>query len=90
MVKGNTRQVIVVKSPDTRLFEQAIFLLKEDAIEKSGVTARDLMEEARIAADNYMTQQAPPCQKHHIPSIIWAMIGAACVGFIWLTSSLLL
>ena len=38
MVRGNTRQVIVVKSPDGKLFEQAFFLLREDALEHSGVT----------------------------------------------------
>ena len=31
MVKGVTRQVIVVKSPDPKLFEQAIFIMREDA-----------------------------------------------------------
>ena len=31
MVKGISRQVIVVHSPDPKLFEQAIFILKEDA-----------------------------------------------------------
>ena len=43
MVKGNTRQVIVVKSPDPKLFDQAIFLLKEDALEKDGVGERELL-----------------------------------------------
>ena len=33
MVKGVTRQVVVVKSPDPKLFEQAIFLLREEALE---------------------------------------------------------
>ena len=31
MVKGVSRQVIVVKSPDPQLFEQAIFILRADA-----------------------------------------------------------
>ena len=31
MVKGINRQVIVVRSPDPSLFEQAIFLLRPDA-----------------------------------------------------------
>ena len=29
MVKGITRQVILVKSPDPKLFEEAIFIVKE-------------------------------------------------------------
>ena len=32
MVKGISRQVIVVRSPDPKLFEQAIFILREDAL----------------------------------------------------------
>lgn len=32
MVKGITRQVILVKSPDPRLFEEAIFIVKEEAL----------------------------------------------------------
>ena len=31
MVKGITRQVILVKSPDPKLFEEAIFIVKEEA-----------------------------------------------------------
>ena len=32
MVKGISRQVIVVQSPEPKIFEQAIFILKEDAL----------------------------------------------------------
>ena len=37
MVKGISRRVIVVRSPDPRFFEQAIFLMKEDAFHNSTV-----------------------------------------------------
>ena len=36
MVKGITRQVIFVKSPDPRLFEEAIFIVKEEALAREG------------------------------------------------------
>ena len=32
MVKGISRQVIVVQSPEPKMFEQAIFILKDEAI----------------------------------------------------------
>ena len=32
MVKGVARRVVVVKSPDPKQFEQAIFLLREEAL----------------------------------------------------------
>ena len=40
MVKGVSRQVIVVHSPDKELFDQAIFILKDEAVEKGKKVAR--------------------------------------------------
>ena len=40
MVKGTSRRVIVVDSPDTELFEQAIFIVRNDAMNRNGVTAQ--------------------------------------------------
>ena len=39
MVKGISRRVVVVDSPDRRFFEQAIFIVRNDAAGE-GVTAR--------------------------------------------------
>lgn len=36
MVKGITRQVILVKSPDPKLFDEAIFIVKEEALARRG------------------------------------------------------
>ena len=46
MVKGISRRVVVVDSPDQRFFEQAIFIVRNDAV-GGGVTAGELVEEAR-------------------------------------------
>ena len=54
MVKGITRQVILVKSPDPRLFEEAIFIVKEEALAREGVSADKVLREARQAADGYL------------------------------------
>ena len=51
MVKGITRQVILVKSPDPRLFEEAIFIVKEEALAREGASADKVLREARQAAD---------------------------------------
>ena len=48
MVKGISRQVIVVKSPDPELFEQAIFILKDSAV-RQGVTDQMLLKQAKQA-----------------------------------------
>ncbi len=89
MVKGNTRQVIVVKAPDTKLFEQAIFLLREDALEKNGVGERELLEEARRVADGYAAQRITPKRRRKLTPICWSAIGALPVGLAWCLSYLL-
>lgn len=85
MVKGIARQVLVVKAPDTRLFEQAIFLLKEDAMERHGVSEQALLEEARRAADSYLLRKTRRYRKRILP-FAWASAGAALTGFVWLVS----
>lgn len=54
VVKGTAKRVIVVKSPDKRVFEEAIFIVREDYMRTSGITQSKLMEEARAAAGGYL------------------------------------
>ena len=49
MVKGINRQVIVVRPPDQKLFEQAIFLLRPDAQDSCNVTQDELLRQAQQA-----------------------------------------
>lgn len=88
MVKGNTRQVVVVKSPDPKMFEQAIFLLREDALEKHGVGERELLEEARRVANGFVLHNAPTKKRRRLPPLGWAAIGAAPVSLAWLLTQL--
>ena len=46
LVKGTSRRVIVVDSPDPKLFEQAIFIVKNEAFTKEGVTSQQVLGEA--------------------------------------------
>ena len=46
MVKGISRQVILVPSPDPKLFEQAIFILNDEAVKK-GIAEDTLLKEAK-------------------------------------------
>lgn len=55
MVKGINRQVIVVRPPDQKLFEQAIFLLRPDAQDSCNVTQDELLRQAQQAAKGYST-----------------------------------
>ena len=82
MVKGVSRQVILVRPPDPKLFEQAIFILRSDA-PAEGVTDEMLLQEAKLAA-------ASPVQKKLLGmGPVWACGGAVCTGIIWLLTSLL-
>ena len=88
MVRGNTRQIVVVKSPDGKLFEQAFFLLREDALERHGVTERELLEEARRVADGYVAKAARE-RRSRLPAPLLAALGAAPVALAWLLTALL-
>ena len=84
MVKGISRQVIVVQSPEPKLFEQAIFILKEDAQE---VTDEQLLKEA-----NRALHSASPDGKHAKllrSGPVWACGGAVLTGLAWLLSVIL-
>ena len=56
MVKGVARRIVVVRAPEQRLFEEAIFILREDAM-KSGVTAEDVVAQACSAASRYLREE---------------------------------
>ena len=47
MVKGTSRQVIVVHTPEEKLFEQAIFILKDNAVREGGISNEALLREAK-------------------------------------------
>ena len=82
MVKGVTRRVILVDSPDRQRFEKAIFILKDGDSE----SAEDLLLQARVIASETMgggrrTRQRPPW--------LWLLAGAAFTGAVWAFVSLI-
>ena len=54
VVKGISKRVIVVKSPDPKVFEQAIFIIREDFAGQSGISEKDVLRQARAAAEGYL------------------------------------
>lgn len=54
MVKVLSRKVIVVKSPDPKIFEQAIFIVKDDYLLTRGIDQKELMRQAGEAASGYV------------------------------------
>lgn len=81
MVKGTSRQVIVVHAPEEKLFDQAIFILRDNAVVEGGVSDEALLREAK----RYL--EVPGKRKakwlHNGP--LW---GAAGAGLAWLLTLL--
>lgn len=73
MVKGISRQVILVHPSETDLFEQAIFILKDNS---SGVTDEMLLREAKRILNN------PKKRVFYGP--VWAFGGALLTAIAWL------
>lgn len=74
MVKGISRQVILVHSPETQLFEQAIFILKDN---QKGITDEMLLKEAKQIISSSGKRKS-------LNGPIWACAGALLTGVIWL------
>lgn len=81
MVKGITRQVLVVQSPDKKLFDQAIFILNDHA---PVVTEEELLKQAQQLVN---ADRKKPKLWHY--GIFWSAIGATATGIMWLLSILL-
>ena len=75
MVKGISRQVILIHSPEPKLFEQAIFILREDA---EPVTDEALMKEA-----NRLIREGGGKKRRHFLGPLWAAGGALLPGAVW-------
>ena len=85
MVKGISRQVIVVHSPDPKLFDQAIFILKDEAVGQ-GITDEALLKEAQ-----QVIRGGAPGRKRglFLYGPVWACGGALATALLWLMTTLL-
>ena len=83
MVKGISRQVIVVHSPDPKLFEQAIFILKDG---QKGVSDEALLNEAWRLINAPRTSRRT---RFSLAGATWACGGALLTSLLWLAATLL-
>ena len=88
-MKGISRRVVVVDSPDQRYFEQAIFIVRNDAAGE-GVTAQALVEEARRVARNYAGGDHGRFSRawRELTPAVYTLIGAGGIGLVWMLASL--
>ena len=85
MVKGISRQVIVVHAPEPELFEQAIFILKDNAV-KDGITDEQLLREAKMAI--HTGGKLEGRRRLYLFGAAWAGGGALLTGIAWLLTVL--
>ena len=81
MVKGISRQVILVRPKEPKIFEQAIFILRSD-LPAEGISDEMLLKEAELAGGHRASRLLGS-------GPLWACGGAACTGLVWLLMSLL-
>ena len=86
MVKGISKQVIVVQAPDAKLFEQAIFILRSREHGYEGVTDEMLLKEANQIIHRYGNEKR---RSLRMWGPAWACFGAAATGIAWLISVLI-
>ena len=90
MVKGINRQVIVVKSPDPKLFDEAIFFVREDAFSAPGTTPEQVVRQARQAADGYLRRNTAYGKlAARLSAPVWGALGAFAASLVWITVLLL-
>ncbi|MBP3633539.1 MAG: hypothetical protein J6J43_03075 [Oscillospiraceae bacterium] len=77
MVKGTTRQVIIVKGTKATLFDQAIFLVRDDIVAKGGVTDKALVSEAYAACKTSL-------RGTFLKKMLWSLSGGGVISLIWL------
>ena len=89
MVKGISRRVVVLDSPDQRFFEQAIFIVRNDAAGE-GVSSRELVEEARRVAHSYVAGGSRFGRAWRaLNPVAYALMGAGAIGLVWLDAALI-
>lgn len=89
MVKGITRRVVMIKSPDPQLFDEAIFIVRDEGTRKSGVTYEEILRQAQNVAENYVKSKKNPPRLLRLPPFVYALIGAGAVGILWLITALI-
>ena len=85
MVKGISRQIILVQGQEEKLFEQAIFILKDSVIDQDGVTDDVLMKEAKRLLGETGGRKK---MKLYQFGPAWACCGALLTGLVWLLTVL--
>ena len=77
VIEGRTGNVIIVRSPNTEYFKEAIFILCDDLFTRRGVSRQQLLREARRAALDYCDEHTPPRDLTALWHLFFFLLGAA-------------
>ena len=84
MVKGQYRRFVVVRGTGKRLFEEAIFILREDVEKAGGYTAEDIVREAEIAAQEYIQGGGGHRALRRLVPVVSGAAGMLAGAMIWM------
>ena len=76
MVRGFSKRAVVVRSPDLKGFEQAIFILSGEGDAPQMRTPTELLELAERLADRHRLLQGPPRRRSLWPCIASFLLGS--------------
>ena len=82
MLKGCQRKIIVMKNTGSNIFEEAYFVLRENAV-KAHISETDMIEEANriIKEIGIHGGISPKKTKQGIPAYVWIALSAAAIIF---------
>ena len=89
MVKGLSRKVIIVKSPDPKIFEQAIFIVRDEYLSCPGIGQKELMRQAKQAANGFVDKTYGWHRFGNVHPLLFGLVGAGIIGAAWLLAALL-
>ncbi|MDR0904819.1 MAG: translation initiation factor 2 [Oscillospiraceae bacterium] len=81
MVKGTARRVIIVKPPNKKLFEEAVFFLRQDS--EIGVSGDEIIAEAQAVANSFMRESVKTPRFRHLRTVLLLALGAAAASAVW-------
>ena len=84
MVKGTSRQVIVVHATEEKLFDQAIFILRDNAVGE-GISDDALLREAK----GYLESPAGSSGQWLHNGPVWGAVGAGVTALAWILTIVL-
>lgn len=81
-LKGVARRVVIVRSPPESVFEEAIFIVREDVARSGGVSREEVLSEARRAAGAYAGVPEPPAPRWKFWAFLAVSLAALALALV--------